>query len=189
MARGSKTARSRRAARAVDKALRNKRNAKSNLGALVEALRNVQSRGAGAGLVEGVEAAAGAGYGMMGMTEGAAAEAGLLPMEAEAAAGGGVLKGMKGKGSALKGIGSSLLVGLILQKLMNIPSEIGERNLRREGIQSQMAGVSAENMIAQAALPQAREEEAMARQALMAQLSGGVIGPQLTRGERLIGGG
>jgi len=114
------------------------------------------------------------------------AAASLLGSTGSGKAGG--LKGLLGKGGGLKGAGASMLGYLIMQRLMGLPSEVGERNLRREGIQAQASMISPENMVAQAALPQAKEEESMARQALMSQLSGGVIGPQLTRGERLVGG-
>ena len=105
---------------------------------------------------------------------------------AGAAGGGGMLKGLKGGG--LKGIGSSILGYMILSRLLNIPGEIGERNVQREAIQSQASMATPENLYYQAAMPQAQQEEEMARQALFSQISGGVLGPSLATGERLIGG-
>jgi len=92
--------------------------------------------------------------------------------------------GLKG----LKGMGSQLLAFMIASRLMNIPSEIGTRNVRREALRQQAGLVSPENLYYEAALPGAQQEEEMARQALFTQLSGGVIGPSLARGERMIGG-
>ena len=57
-----------------------------------------------------------------------------------------------------------------------------------EGMRSQAEMVTPENLYFQAAQPQAREEESMAHQALMTQLTGGVLGPQLAKGEYQIGG-
>lgn len=94
------------------------------------------------------------------------------------------LKGAKG----LKGAGAQMLGFLLLQRLMNLPAEAGERNVQREAIRAQGASMTPENLYYQAALPQAQEEEDMARQALFSHLSGGVIGPSLAKGERLIGG-
>jgi hypothetical protein len=94
------------------------------------------------------------------------------------------LKGVKG----LKGAGAQTLGFLILQRLLNLPAEAGERNVQREAIRAQGASMTPENLYYQAALPQAQEEESQARQALFSQLSGGVIGPSLPRGYRVIGG-
>ena len=99
---------------------------------------------------------------------------------------GGMLKGIKGGG--LKGVGSSILGYMILSRLLRLPGEMGERNVQREAIQSQASMATPENLYYQAALPQAQEEESMARQALFTQISGGVLGPSLATGERLIGG-
>jgi len=103
-----------------------------------------------------------------------------------AAEGGGLLKGLKGMN--LKKVGGGILGYMILSRLLNLPGEIGERNVRREAIQSQASMATPENLYYQAALPQAQQEEEMARQALFSQISGGVLGPSLATGERLIGG-
>lgn len=83
---------------------------------------------------------------------------------------------------------AGILSFLMLQKLLGLPSEIGERNIQRETLQAGRELATPENLFYQAALPRAQEEESMSRQALFSQLAGGVIGPQLARGERLIGG-
>ena len=81
-----------------------------------------------------------------------------------------------------------LLLFAALQKMLNLPTEIGESRLQQEALQSQGRSTTPESLYYQAVLPQAQEEEAQARQGLMAHLSGGVLGPVLARGERLIGG-
>ena len=48
--------------------------------------------------------------------------------------------------------------------------------------------ITPENLYFQAAQPQAQAEESMARTALFQQLSGGVLGPSLAKGEYMIGG-
>ena len=92
------------------------------------------------------------------------------------------------KGPTAKHLGATTLGALMFQRLLGLPSEIGKRNLRREAIQQQAGMVDPESLYLQAALPQAQEEESMARQALFTQLTGGMIGPTLARGETLIGG-
>lgn len=87
----------------------------------------------------------------------------------------------------LKNVGGTILGAMVLQRLMRLPGEFGERKVQREAIQSQASMATPENLYLQAALPQAQEEESMARQALYSQLTGGVLGPTLARGERLIG--
>jgi len=81
-----------------------------------------------------------------------------------------------------------LLLFAAIQKMLNLPTEMGEADLQREALQSQGRSVTPESLYYQAALPQAQLEESEARQSLMSHLSGGVIGPSLARGERLIGG-
>ena len=89
----------------------------------------------------------------------------------------------------VKGAGAGILATWLLNKLLQTGHETGMRNIRREGLRSQAELVTPENLYYQAAQPQAQEEESMARQALFTQLSGGVLGPQLARGEMSIGGG
>jgi hypothetical protein len=111
----------------------------------------------------------------------------LEEAEALQTAGGGAAKGL-GRLGSMKGLGTSVLAGLILSKLMGLPGEIGNRRLRKQALRQQAADVTPERLYYEASLPQAQAEEDMARQALFAQLSGGVLGPSLARGERKIGG-
>jgi hypothetical protein len=85
----------------------------------------------------------------------------------------------------LKGEVPGLIFLLAMNRLMKIPGERGERALRREAIRAQ--GVTPDDLYYQAALPQAQQEEAEARQALITHLSGGVVGPSIATGERMIG--
>jgi hypothetical protein len=98
----------------------------------------------------------------------------------------GLLERLGGTGG-LKGLGSQALLLMILNRLANVPAERGQRKLQEEAIAAQ-GRTSAEDIYYQAALPQAQAEEEEARQALFNQIAGGVVGPQLARGERMIGG-
>lgn len=82
----------------------------------------------------------------------------------------------------------SLMLWMALSKIFEAASQRGEQNVRREAIRSQAELATPENLYYQASLPSAQAEEEQARQALLAHLSGGVIGPSLARGERLVGG-
>ncbi len=97
-------------------------------------------------------------------------------------------KGQDFLGKPAGAAGGGMFAMWLLQKLMQSGSEMGERSIQREGLRSQTEMMTPENLYFQAAQPQAQEEESMARQALFAQLSGGVLGPQLARGEMSIGG-
>lgn len=85
-----------------------------------------------------------------------------------------------------KMLGGSVATMWLLEKLMQSGHEMGMRGIQREGLERQSALATPENLFYQAALPQAQQEEQMARTALLTQLSGGVIGPSLARGERRI---
>ena len=100
---------------------------------------------------------------------------------------GGKLKGLLA-GPSIKGAGAGILATWLLNKLIQTGHETGMRNIQREGLRSQAEMITPENLYFQAAQPAAQEEERMARQALFAQLSGGVLGPQLAKGEYSIGG-
>ncbi len=76
----------------------------------------------------------------------------------------------------------------LLNKLMQTGHEAGMRGIQKASLRSQAEMITPENLYFQAAQPQAQEEESMARQALFSQLSGGVLGPSLARGEYQIGG-
>lgn len=88
----------------------------------------------------------------------------------------------------VKGLGAGVFGTWLLQKLLQTHHETSMRGIQREGLRSQAEMVTPENLFYQAAQPAAQEEESMARQALFSQLSGGVLGPQLAKGEMMIGG-
>ncbi len=88
----------------------------------------------------------------------------------------------------VKQAGGLMFATWLLDKIMKTSHEAGMRGIQREGLRSQAELVTPENLYFQAAQPQAQEEESMARQALFTQLSGGVLGPQLAKGEFSIGG-
>ena len=119
--------------------------------------------------------------------------AGLPDEELFAGAVGGKAGGVGGLGGLLakpgvKGIGAGVFATWLLQKILQTTHETGMRGIQREGLRSQAEMVTPENLYFQAAQPAAQEEESMARQALFSQLSGGVLGPQLAKGEYMIGG-
>ncbi len=88
----------------------------------------------------------------------------------------------------VKQAGIGIFATWLLEKLKQTVHERGMRNIQREGLRSQAEMITPENLYMQAAQPQAQEEETMARQALYSQLSGGVLGPSLAKGEYMIGG-
>ena len=88
----------------------------------------------------------------------------------------------------VKGMGAGIFATWLLQKLLQTGHEAGMRGIQREGLRSQAEMITPENLYFQAVQPQAQQEESMARQALMTQLTGGVLGPSLAKGEYVIGG-
>jgi len=88
----------------------------------------------------------------------------------------------------VKAAGGGLFAMWLLNKLMESGHETAMRNIQLEGLRSQAEMITPENLYFQAAQAQAQEEESMARQALFSQLSGGVLGPSLAKGEFSIGG-
>jgi hypothetical protein len=60
------------------------------------------------------------------------------------------------------------------------------RQLELENLRTQTELLTPQDLYYQAALPQAQEEESAAKSAFLSHLSGGVIGPQLAKGEYLI---
>ena len=76
----------------------------------------------------------------------------------------------------------------LLNKLMQTHHERGMRNIQKASLRSQAEMITPESLYFQAAQPAAQAEETMARQALMTQLTGGVLGPSLAKGEYMIGG-
>jgi len=87
-----------------------------------------------------------------------------------------------------KSAGAGIFATWLLQKMMQTRHESGLQDIQMENLRSQAEMLSPQNLYYQAALPQAQEEESMARNALLGQLSGGVLGPQLAKGEYMIGG-
>lgn len=102
-------------------------------------------------------------------------------------------KGMKSwlKSAMKGGTGKSALGGMagyaILQYLMNAGEGIQQQSFARKEMDLQKEVMTPEALYYQAALPQAKAEEEQARTALLTQMSGGLIGPSLAKGERLIG--
>ena len=90
--------------------------------------------------------------------------------------------------AGIKGMGAGVFATWLLQKILQTGHETGMRNIQKEGLRSQAEMITPENLYMQAAQPQAQEEETMARNALFQQLSGGVLGPSLAKGEYMIGG-
>ena len=89
----------------------------------------------------------------------------------------------------IKQAAGGLFAYWLLNKLLQTGHETGMRGIQRAGLRSQAEMITPASLYFQAAQPQALQEEAMARQALTAQLTGGVIGPsQLAKGEYMIGG-
>ena len=88
----------------------------------------------------------------------------------------------------VKGLGAGIFATWLLQKILQTTHETGMRGIQRAGLREQAEMVTPENLYFQAAQPQAQAEESMAHQALMSQLAGGVLGPQLAKGEYMIGG-
>jgi len=87
----------------------------------------------------------------------------------------------------IKGAGAGIFATWLLNKLLQTGHETGMRNIQRAGLRSQAEMVTPEALYYQAAQPQAQAEEAMALHALTQQITGGVLGPQLAKGEYMIG--
>ncbi len=115
------------------------------------------------------------------------AEAGTMPGAVPGAAAGGGIGGLLQK-PGLKSAGMGIFATWLMNKILQTKHESGMRNIQMEGMRSQAEMVTPENLYFQATQPQAQREESMAHQALMAQLTGGVLGPQLAKGEYQIGG-
>lgn len=97
-----------------------------------------------------------------------------------------IQKGIQSPG--LKKAGGFIFADWLLNKILQGVHGRGIRGIQKAGLRSQAEMVTPENLYFQAAQPQAQEEESMARQALVQQLSGGVLGPSLAKGEMMIGG-
>ena len=89
----------------------------------------------------------------------------------------------------VKGLGAGIFATWLLNKLLQTTHERGMRSIQRAGLRSQAEFMTPEALYLKAAQPQAEQEESMARQALLSQISGGVLGPsRLAKGEYMIGG-
>ena len=97
-----------------------------------------------------------------------------------------IQRGMGGPG--IKQAGAYMFGAWLLDKLLQTHHERGMRGIQKASLRSQAEMITPESLYFQAAQPQAQAEETMARQALMTQLTGGVLGPQLAKGEYVIGG-
>lgn len=98
---------------------------------------------------------------------------------------GGILKSLK-KGA--KRFGPEIIGWMLLEKYLSSRHESKLRDIQMGAAGDQVNSTTPDDLYYQATLPQAKEEEDMARNALLTHLSGGVIGPTLARGERRIGG-
>ena len=101
--------------------------------------------------------------------------------------------GIKGRlaGLTTKGVGKvggGMLGFWLAQKILDTVNQMQDVGVQRAGLRSRAELVTPQSLYAQAALPRAQEEETMARTALFSQLSGGVLGPSLAKGEYMIGG-
>jgi len=94
-------------------------------------------------------------------------------------------------GITTKGVGKfggGILGWWLAQKVLETVNQMQDIGVQRQGLRSQAEMITPQSLYSRAALPRAQEEESMARQALFSQLSGGVLGPQLAKGEYQIGG-
>lgn len=103
---------------------------------------------------------------------------------------GGVQSGMAGalNSNSLKGAGAGIFLSWALSKLLQSKHQRGMRNIQLQNLRDQAEMVTPQNLYYQAALPEVKEDEKMASNALLSHLSGGVLGPTLAKGEYLIGG-
>ncbi len=87
----------------------------------------------------------------------------------------------------VKGLGAGVFVTWLLNKILQTTHETKMRGIQQEGLRSQGEMITPENLYFQAAQPTAQAEETQARTALFSQLSGGILGPSLAKGEYMIG--
>jgi len=87
-----------------------------------------------------------------------------------------------------KRFGPEMIGWYLLDKFLAGRHDKKMQNIQMQGMREGAEASSPENLYYQASLPQAQQEEEMARSALLSQMSGGVIGPSLARGEKMIGG-
>lgn len=84
-------------------------------------------------------------------------------------------------------LGKGAVLYYLLSQGMGAFNKNREQAVQRGAMREQAELATPENLYYQAAMPQAQQEEAEARQALMMHLSGGVVGPSIATGERVIG--
>lgn len=103
---------------------------------------------------------------------------------------GGMAGGMAGLLSrpGVKGLGAGVFATWLLNKILQTGHETSMRGIQRASLREQGEMITPESLYFQAAQPTAQAEESQARTALFQQLSGGVLGPSLAKGEYLIGG-
>ena len=116
---------------------------------------------------------------------GAGPETGIPTAGVRGAVGG--MAGLLGR-PGVKGMGAGIFATWLLNKILQTTHETGMRGIQRAGLREQAEMITPESLYFQAAQPQAQAEETMARTALFSQLSGGVLGPSLAKGEYMIGG-
>ena len=87
----------------------------------------------------------------------------------------------------IKGGIGSIAVWMALDKILGAGNASADRGVQRDAMQDQAEMATPENLYYQASLPTAQAEEEQARNALMTHMSGGILGPSVAKGERLIG--
>ena len=101
---------------------------------------------------------------------------------------GGIIERARGVSTGTVGkLGGGMLAFWLAQKILGTVNQMQDIGVERQGLRSKAEMITPQSLYSQAALPRAQEEESMARQALFTQLSGGVLGPQLAKGEYQIG--
>jgi len=85
-------------------------------------------------------------------------------------------------------VGGGILGWWLAQKVLDTVNQMQDIGIQRQGLRSRAEMITPQSLYSRAALPRAQEEETMARTALYQQLSGGVLGPSLAKGEYMIGG-
>lgn len=94
------------------------------------------------------------------------------------------LGGASGKLGTLEKVGLGGLAGLILEMALGAKNQYAELDMQEQMMGEQIANIDPAAYFYEAMLPAAQGQRQMAERALMSQLSGGVMGPALARGER-----
>lgn len=102
---------------------------------------------------------------------------------------GGIMGQIKGISTGTVGkYGGGILAWWLAQKILGTINQMQDIGIQRQGLRSRAEMITPQSLYSRAALPRAQEEESMARTALFQQLSGGILGPSLAKGEMMIGG-